>query len=493
VELQEQQGPPAEGWEARLVRSVELFEFAPDAYLITDLAGIVRQANRAAAVLLRIPKEFLVGKPLPFYVVEEDRQGFYHRLAQLAQGRAVPEWEARLQPNRSLPVEAALTVIPSLDQDGQLATLRWLLRDVSARKAAEAALRAEKEFADGVIDAAEALVLVLEAGQIVRVNTHTELMTGYTRDELLGRFWWDLLDGDDARDLGVTLLQSVAGSRNARGICALHTRSGPARAVQWSARLLPQEGRATAMLLVGHDITDLQEAQRQTLTFERLAAIGQMAAGLAHESRNAIQRSTACLNLLAWKLQDNPEELDLVERALRAQHDLLRLYQDVCEYAVPIVPESRRCDLGDIWREVWKELTTASAGGEPQVRLEERIEGTDLYYRGDPFRLAQVFRNVLENALAAAGNGARVEIACREIGRGGPPALEVAVCDNGPGLTEEQLQRMFEPFYTTKVRGTGLGLAIARRIVEAHGGQITADNRPGGGTEIVILLPRSES
>src|SRR5262249_60090574 len=112
------------------------------------------------------------------------------------------------------------------------------------------------------------------------------------------------------------------------------------------------------MLIVGHDITDLQEAHRQTLTFERLAAIGQMAAGLAHESRNAIQRSTACLNLLAWKLQANSEELDLVERALRAQHDLLRLYQDVCEYAVPIVPESRPCNLGDIWREVWKELTT---------------------------------------------------------------------------------------------------------------------------------------
>src|SRR5262249_4010428 len=198
--------------------------------------------------------------------------------------------------------------------------------------------------------------------------------------------------------------------QNARDICALRTRSGLARAVRWSARLLPQEGRTTAVLLVGHDITDLQEVQRQKLTLERLAAIGQMAAGLVHESLNDIQRSTVCLNLLAWKLQDNPEALDLVERALRAQHDLLRLYQDVCEYAVPIVPESRSCNLGDIWREVWKELTTTSAGDEPQARLLERFEGADLYYRGDPFRLAPVFRNVLENALSAARDRPRFHI-----------------------------------------------------------------------------------
>jgi signal transduction histidine kinase len=104
--------------------------------------------------------------------------------------------------------------------------------------------------------------------------------------------------------------------------------------------------------------------------------------------------------------------------------------------------------------------------------------------------LQQVFRNVLENALAACKDPVEITIVCATTTWHGKPALRIAVRDNGPGLNAEQCQRIFEPFFTTKTKGTGLGMAIAKRIVEAHGGSIAVGAGGLGGAEILISLPR---
>lgn len=104
----------------------------------------------------------------------------------------------------------------------------------------------------------------------------------------------------------------------------------------------------------------------------------------------------------------------------------------------------------------------------------------------DPFQLRQVFRNLLENALAAGAD--QVVLTCEDTQLDGAAALRVTVRDNGPGFTPEQQAKLFEPFYTTKVQGTGLGLAICKRLVEAHGGRIEAG--PGPGAAVIITLPR---
>jgi signal transduction histidine kinase len=107
--------------------------------------------------------------------------------------------------------------------------------------------------------------------------------------------------------------------------------------------------------------------------------------------------------------------------------------------------------------------------------------------------MEQVFRNVLENALAACRDPVEVTVTAAADTLDGQPALLVSVRDNGPGLNAEQRKRIFEPFYTTKTKGTGLGMAIAKRIVEAHGGRIAVGPGTGRGAEILLLLPREPS
>ena len=107
----------------------------------------------------------------------------------------------------------------------------------------------------------------------------------------------------------------------------------------------------------------------------------------------------------------------------------------------------------------------------------------------DAFALEQVFRNILENSLQACSDPVKLTVCCSPIKQGGQSGLSVAIRDNGPGFTPAQQEQIFEPFFTDKTHGTGLGMAIAKRLVEAHGGSISARNAKSGGAEIVVYLP----
>lgn len=224
---------------------------------------------------------------------------------------------------------------------------------------------------------------------------------------------------------------------------------------------------------------------------ERLAAIGQMMTGLAHESGNALARSQSCLEMLAWEVEDRPEALDLIARIQKAQDHLKHLYEEVRGYAAPVKLEREVWDLSGIWRQAWENLSLQRQGRETILR--EITAGTDLHCAVDQFRLEQVFRNILENSIAACSDPVRIEIRCSEAEIGRVGAVRVSVRDNGPGLNAEQRSRIFDPFFTTKTKGTGLGMAIAKRIVEAHGGLIAVGPESGSGAEIVIVLPREKT
>jgi signal transduction histidine kinase len=230
----------------------------------------------------------------------------------------------------------------------------------------------------------------------------------------------------------------------------------------------------------------LKETDLPAQHIKRLAAISQMAAVLAHEGRNALQQTMCNLEMLASKLTDWPELLDLVGRARNAQKDLARLFGDLHSYAASLTLQREVLHLSDVWREAWSDLDDLRQ--KKAGKLKERIQGDVL--SADRFRLKQVFRNLFENALAACPTPACIEVHCTQARfRDGRPVIRVAVRDNGPGLSREQRQRAFEQFYTTKSNSTGLGLAITRQIVEAHGGQISVDNGGNTGAGFVIVLP----
>jgi signal transduction histidine kinase len=225
-------------------------------------------------------------------------------------------------------------------------------------------------------------------------------------------------------------------------------------------------------------------ADEQLRHHTRLASIGQMVTGLAHESRNALQRSGACLEALLLEIEDRPLARQQALRIQSALDHLHILYEEVRNYAAPLRLDLEAVSLHDRVRQAWQSLRPLWRGAEIQVGC-HKTPGPDVMVSADVHRLDQVLANLLENAIQAVGPSGTIE--CR-IERNGNMA-KLSVLDSGPGISDANADRIFDPFFTTKPKGTGLGLAITRRIVDAHGGTISAGRSPLGGAALEVTFP----
>jgi PAS domain S-box-containing protein len=377
-------------------------------------------------------------------------------------------------------------ILKPLNADALRASLG---RIIERRRLAQAKEQSEAAFRH-LVEAAECLIVIIRPEHaIVYFSPFAERLTRYSARDARGRDYLELLVPVPDRQTVARELELVVAGRSSHGLeNQIICRDGSRRWIVWNARFLPDYEDGPAILNVGHDITFRKQAQERALQAERLAAIGQVVAGLAHESRNALQRSQACLEMLTLAVKDRPEAIDLISRLQKAQDHLYHLFEDVRGYAAPIKLEKGPCDLAAVWREAWTHLEPARRS--KQAVLQEVTAGADLRCCVDSFRLGQVFRNILDNSLAACPAPARIEIRVEPAELEGQEALRVSVRDNGPGIARDQRLKVFDPFFTTKAKGTGLGMAIAKRIIEAHAGQIEVGDCEGSGAVFEITLPR---
>jgi signal transduction histidine kinase len=235
---------------------------------------------------------------------------------------------------------------------------------------------------------------------------------------------------------------------------------------------------ATAFDRMAHELALREQRLVQT---ERMAVIGQLAAGVAHELNNPI-------GIIRGYLKTMDPEGDI--RTLRQELGILdeeaahcqRIADDLLTYASVQKLDIRRIHMKDFLEESIRRLREGATSGAVDLRL--AVEPYDL--EADPVRLRQVVANLVVNAGQASPPGATVEVIGRPGDDGG---YEVMVSDRGPGIEEHDKQRIFEPFFTKRSGGSGLGLALCLGITRAHGGSIVAENRQGGGTNFRLWLP----
>jgi len=349
--------------------------------------------------------------------------------------------------------------------------------------------------------AVDAIITIDERGIILNANRALQKLFGYLPSELIGK--------------NISCLMPEPDRSSHDGYLAKYQQTGRAAIIGIGRQVVGQRrdgslipvDLAVSEIQVGNrkmytgiirDMTerhqvesDLRTAQQRLIQSERLTAIGQMMTGLAHESRNALQRSRACLDVLELDLQSSPDQHDLVKRTRSALVELQVLYEEVRSYAAPIQLERSRQYIGELCEETWLNLRE-----QWQTRNIELIASCDACppVSCDKQRICQVLRNIFENSFAVSPNGSSIFVDCRTIQRDQSSFAHIRITDQGPGLSDEQRLRIFEPFYTTKTRGTGLGMAICHRIIDSHGGRIfvgtgkESDNEKTGAV-IVIELP----
>lgn len=239
---------------------------------------------------------------------------------------------------------------------------------------------------------------------------------------------------------------------------------------------------------VGRLRGELASKNRELERRSRLAALGQMAAGMAHEIRNPLGGIALYAGLLVRQLPDRPESRTLAERIANGVQRMDTIVNDILAFAGEIRPQKQ-------------ELLLSAVLGQTRELVFGRLEkaGTNLTIevapalslRADSTLLVRAMSNLLFNASDAAGEG-EVRVLARQAGQ----EIVISVCDSGVGIAPEAMEKIFNPFFTTKDSGTGLGLAIVHRIVESHGGRISAANAAPpeglGGAMFTLVLPRDQ-
>ena len=380
-----------------------------------------------------------------------------------------------------------------------LQVLNQTLEDQVAERTAEAERKARELAASESLyhSLVETLPLgVARTGQDGRFTYVNELyceMTGRTRDAVIDRSADEIFPSEIAETLRRNRRRVLDGGNPVQAVLKLTLPAGGGRVLEVLETPVEDADRnVVGTQIVLWDITERKAAEERMLHAERLAAVGEMVAGVAHESRNALQQVGACAKMLEWESGSGSESIGLISDIQNAHDRLRRLFDNLGGFVSPLNLDRRVVNLSDIFQGAWK--STANERSKRDVLLEHRNESSDLRCSLDPFQMEQVFRNILENALAVCVDPVRIRVCWRDVRLHGLPAIEVSVADNGPGIPPEVKDRIFHPFFTTRTRGTGLGMAIVRRIIDAHGGHIEiSDPRDGIGALIVITMPREFS
>jgi PAS domain S-box-containing protein len=353
------------------------------------------------------------------------------------------------------------------------------IRDMTHRKRLEAELFAAAREWNECFDAMPVgLVIADRAGRIQRVNRQLLVWSGYPAfRDLMGR----TLDGLSADEPWPTLMRlAQAGGRGAVAAEASNTRTRTAWRVAWSEFPRPA-GEVPSTILVIRDVTEETLLRDELRRQETLAAMGSLVAGVAHEVRTPLFSISATLDAFS---EGTPEELEEGSRLLRAQVKRLgNLMSDLLDYGKPPALQLEEGGIVDIVDRAVRACEGLAADAEVGVRVDRN--GSMPVVRRDARRLEQAFQNLVANAIQHSPRGGTVHV----VTEAGAGRVECRVEDEGVGIPEENLSRLFEPFFTRRKGGTGLGLPIVQRIVEAHGGRVAAANRLHRGAVFTVTLP----
>ncbi len=374
------------------------------------------------------------------------------------------------------------------DSRGKIAQIRGLMLDVTEQKTFQSQLQRERDFNQKILNTTQSMILVLDTAGLISYANRRCFESGYREDELIGHRLVDWVEASHRDDFEAAL-ETTAHGQQVENL-ELRVRRSDASMGHFSISLSPmrdEQNAVNSVVVVMTDITDAALLQAKLAHSEKMATIGRLVSGVAHEVNNPLAAILGFTDLLLENPQvpnNAREDLQIILRETQRTKDIV---QDLLSFARQRPVQRELVHVNAVLRQTIKlrSYDFASHGVEVKEEFDEKLVPA----LGDSQQLQQVFLNILNNAYDAVQDaGQRGQITIRTKQRG--ESVEVAVIDNGTGISNPE--RIFDPFYTTKQagKGTGLGLSICYGIVRAHGGEILCWNNPETrGSTFVVRIP----
>jgi len=347
------------------------------------------------------------------------------------------------------------------------------------------ALREKTEYLENLLqNSADAIVSVDVHNCIRTWNEGARRIFGYDASEVVGRDYSLFVPAEEVAGGEATRIKErVERDGFVKDYeCVRMTRDGRRITVNVTSTLLrDKQGRPIGRSSIVRDVTHVKKLQQDLLNTQSLAAVGELAATVAHEIKNPLAGISGAIQVLREAIPEESGRREIVGEILEQIHRLDSTVRDLLSFSRPATPSRQDLDLGESMAKAWSLLSAQPAAAGVRFSL----DGGGVRAQADAQLLQQVWLNLFQNAIEAMPKVGDLAVRVTD---GNPVRIEIR--DSGAGIDPAHAARIFKPFFSTKTRGTGLGLAITKKIIEAHGGSIRAESRPGKGTSVFVEIPR---
>ena len=467
----------------------ELFDNIQEGLFFSTPEGRFIEVNDALVAMLGYSsREELLQVDIPTQVYFSPEQRLLHTQAMEEHGY-LRNFEAMLKRKNGSPIYVLINAFGMYDNLGKLQQIRGLMLDVTGLHTFQSELQRERDFSGKILSNTQSFILVSDTAGLISYANRRWSEAGFEQRELLGRPLIELAAPGFVRSLADALQTSLHGGQ-VDNLELQIMRGGSGNVGQFSVNVSPmrdEQDNINSIVVVMTDITDSAELRDKLVHAEKMAAVGQLVSGVAHEVNNPL---TAILGF-ADLLLENPEMPEKARKDLRVilqeAQRTKQIVQNLLSFARQMPPQRIPVQLNLILRRTiqLRSYDFNSHGIDIVEHLDEGLPDV----MGDAHQLQQVFLNILNNAYDAVhevGRTARIEIMTTKAGQ----SVEVSFRDNGNGVSHPD--RIFDPFFTTKEvgKGTGLGLSICYGIVKEHGGEILCHNNSDGqGATFIVRFP----
>ncbi|TLS35080.1 PAS domain S-box protein [Pseudalkalibacillus caeni] len=472
-------------------RLLTLINNTPDVIILKDNKGRWLEANDTCEEIFGLQKEAYKG------LIDKEIFQVNDELDLLKQCETSDRaaWD-KMEPSRSEEVFQSpdksprifdVYKIPLFYPDGSKRGLVIIGRDITERKKTEQILAESEQRYKSLVDQnPDAILSISTEGIILDANEMAEHLTGYSQAELVNQSYEELIDDEHRTTIKENFLRAINGEALMDEIKIINKNG---QFIHLNIKCVPiiVKGTCVGIYVIGQDITYQKQNEEMIRRSEKLSVVGQLAAGVAHEIRNPLTSLKGFLQLMKADTENNEARYKDKEYIEIMLAELNRINFIVSEFMVLSKPQELHVQNKNVvllLKEVLAILDTQAIL--KNIRLLTEIQGNLPTISCEPNQIKQVFINILKNAMEAMNAGGEITIAvtqCEE------RYICIDVTDQGPGIPEDRLKKIGEPFYTTKEKGTGLGLMVSNKIIQNHKGTISYESEIGKGTTVKIKLP----
>ena len=349
-------------------------------------------------------------------------------------------------------------------------------------RTARASLSIIKVFSDTLVENLPMGILAIGIdGKITSFNQAAETLIKYSAEEAVGKE----ADAVLPESLRVLVDELDSGDQILSRAVDCTRSDGKTIPLEVTATILRgDEGNSLGDVLLFRDLTEIRKLRMEVERSQRLASLGRLAAGIAHEIRNPLSSIKGFATYFRQRYKDVPEDQETAEIMVQEVDRLNRVIGELLEFARPMDMQLRKTAIRDLIQSSVKMVEAQAL--EKNIEIKTNIAPEIDTVLLDPDRMNQIFLNLYLNAIQAMDEGG---VLTADFSRDGVKEIKIVISDTGKGIARKDLGKVYDPYYTTKPSGTGLGLAIVHRIVEAHQGEIKVESKQGRGTTVTIVLP----